>query len=218
MRLPISRPCMSVNAVTIVSIVPAPISWRRSSSVSIPRTLPGPPVRDPEPSRRSAPTCAVSVAGGFTTPSDPPSRPRSCQLSHRARCGLGPTRASSNDRKLALLAPAHRIEAERLGQRLALGLRHGRAAGAVAPDGLLRSAVSPVDLERRRVVLFDVLVGVVGSLEKVRVLVELGPPLVAGLDRHLEDLVEGLVGGGRPDLSLKLALVLRLELHAVLLR
>jgi hypothetical protein len=36
---------MSVNAVTTVSIVPASISLRSSSTVSIPRTVPGPPGR-----------------------------------------------------------------------------------------------------------------------------------------------------------------------------
>src|SRR2546430_2217866 len=39
MRFPIRRPCMSVNAVTTVSIVPASISFRSSSTVSIPRTV-----------------------------------------------------------------------------------------------------------------------------------------------------------------------------------
>src|ERR687885_222392 len=45
MRLPNSRPCMSVKAVTTVSIVPASASARSSSSVSIPTLPPGPPGR-----------------------------------------------------------------------------------------------------------------------------------------------------------------------------
>src|SRR4051794_25834804 len=45
MRLPNSRPCMSVKAATTVSIVPAPASARRSPSVSIPTVAPGPPGR-----------------------------------------------------------------------------------------------------------------------------------------------------------------------------
>src|SRR3712207_4486560 len=50
-RLPNSRPCMSVNAVTTVSIVPASASSRRASSVSRPRSPPGPPGRrSPSPS------------------------------------------------------------------------------------------------------------------------------------------------------------------------
>src|ERR671931_2485031 len=41
MRLPISRPCMSVNATTTVSIAPDPTSARSSSSLSTPETLIG---------------------------------------------------------------------------------------------------------------------------------------------------------------------------------
>src|SRR5438094_6725780 len=169
MRLPISLPCMSVNAVTIVSIVPASTSCRSSSSVSIPRTLPGPPVRGADPSRRSAATCAVSVAGGFTTPGDPLSPLRSCQHSHpcSARHGRDGGANSSRVRASAGLAPADGIEAEGLGQSLALRVHGGGTAGAVVPDGLLRGAVSPVDLEGRRVVRLHVLVGVVGRFEEV---------------------------------------------------
>src|SRR5690242_2907047 len=46
---------MSVKAVTIVSIAPASTSWRRSSSESMPRTVPGPP-------GRAAPLVAASPA------------------------------------------------------------------------------------------------------------------------------------------------------------
>src|SRR5438105_4438566 len=45
MRLPNSRPCMSVNAVTTVSTVPACASLSRSRIESIPATAPGPPGR-----------------------------------------------------------------------------------------------------------------------------------------------------------------------------
>src|SRR5438128_936579 len=45
MRLPISRPCMSVKAATTVSIVPCPISRSSSLSVSMPCSAPGPPGR-----------------------------------------------------------------------------------------------------------------------------------------------------------------------------
>src|SRR3954463_12786208 len=45
MRLPISRPCMSVKAATTVSMVPRATSSSSSSRESIPRTVPGPPGR-----------------------------------------------------------------------------------------------------------------------------------------------------------------------------
>src|SRR5690242_16937377 len=45
MRLPNSRPCMSVKAVTTVSIVPASASDRSWASDSIPTAAPGPPGR-----------------------------------------------------------------------------------------------------------------------------------------------------------------------------
>ena len=44
-RLPKRRPCMSVKAVTIVSIVPSSPPFFSSSSVSMPRVPPGPPGR-----------------------------------------------------------------------------------------------------------------------------------------------------------------------------
>src|SRR5262249_17798511 len=44
-RFPNNRPCMSVKAVTTVSIVPSSASLRRSSTVSMPRSPPGPPGR-----------------------------------------------------------------------------------------------------------------------------------------------------------------------------
>src|SRR5581483_6022703 len=46
-RLPKSRPCMSVKALTTVSIVPASASERSSSTLSIPALPPGPPGRSP---------------------------------------------------------------------------------------------------------------------------------------------------------------------------
>src|SRR5438105_11066148 len=45
MRLPNRRPCMSVNAVTTVSIAPAFACSPSSCSESIPATTPGPPGR-----------------------------------------------------------------------------------------------------------------------------------------------------------------------------
>src|SRR3954454_2351910 len=45
MRLPNRRPCMSVNAVTTVSIAPDSASLLSSSSESMPRVPPGPPGR-----------------------------------------------------------------------------------------------------------------------------------------------------------------------------
>src|SRR5437764_85502 len=44
-RFPIRRPCMSVKAVTTVSIAPASASSRSSSTESIPEARPGPPGR-----------------------------------------------------------------------------------------------------------------------------------------------------------------------------
>src|SRR6478735_8816030 len=45
MRFPNRRPCMSVNAVTTVSIAPDSPSFLRSSRDSMPRVPPGPPGR-----------------------------------------------------------------------------------------------------------------------------------------------------------------------------
>src|SRR6476469_8154444 len=45
MRFPKRRPCMSVNAVTTVSIAPSFASLRRSSRESMPAAPPGPPGR-----------------------------------------------------------------------------------------------------------------------------------------------------------------------------
>ena len=78
--------------------------------------------------------------------------------------------------------------------------------------------MSPVDLEGRRVMGFDIFVGVIGGFEEVRVLVEGGPTLVAGLEGHFEDLVDGLVLVRGANLGLELGLVLRLQLDAVLFR
>src|SRR5215207_902015 len=45
MRLPNRRPCMSVNAVTTVSMAPPSASLLRSSRESMPAVPPGPPGR-----------------------------------------------------------------------------------------------------------------------------------------------------------------------------
>ncbi len=72
------------------------------------------------------------------------------------------------------------------------------------------------DLECSRVVLVDEVECVIGGLEEVGTLEELRSPLVARLEDHLEEFVDGLVGRDRPEDRLEL-FVLRSELDAVLL-
>src|SRR5438445_322282 len=63
MRLPISRPCMSVKAATTVSIVPCPISRSSSLSVSMPCSAPGPPGR-----RACSPASSVPIRSYIPLP------------------------------------------------------------------------------------------------------------------------------------------------------
>src|SRR4051794_3663004 len=64
MRLPMSRPCMSVKAATTVSIVPSAISLSSSSGESMPRRVPGPPGRGA--------SCRGSTAMGYFYIAAPP--------------------------------------------------------------------------------------------------------------------------------------------------
>jgi hypothetical protein len=74
-----------------------------------------------------------------------------------------------------------------------------------------------VDLERCRLVLLDELERVVCGLEKVGALEKLCASLVAGLEDHLEKLVDRFLGGDRPDYGLELGFVLSTQLDTVLL-
>src|SRR6266568_2238263 len=118
---------------------------------------------------------------------------------------------------LPLLAPDGGIEAERLSKVLSVRIDRGGAGGAVVPNGLLGGTVGAVDLQCSRVVLVDELECVIGGFQEVGTLEELGAPLIARLEDHLEDPVHRLLRRDRPDDCLQLCLVLRSQLDAVLL-